>query len=75
MSTGSQRPLVDRRAWRDLLIVTIIAFATIHRWPKLAWGWGGAVVLLFLRAGSYVLAARAAGADPEEQLQKKESGD
>lgn len=64
------RPLADARSWRSLVIVGAIALFTTLNWPTLAWVWGAIVLLLFLRAGMLVLAARGASADPEEAHQK-----
>ena len=69
MSTGSGTPrIADARAWRHLLVVVVLACVTIHARPWTGRVWAVVVALLFLRAGAWMLAARAAGADPEEKL-------
>ena len=70
-SPPPRRPLADASAWRSLGIVAVLALFTTLNWPSLIWLWGSVLVLLFLRAGGVVLAARAASADPEEAFQKR----
>ncbi len=80
-STGSPQNvatttgLADSRGWLSLLAVSLVAAGTIWRWHRLGWFWGAVVLLLFLRAGATVLSARAASADPEEDLKDEAKPD